>query len=272
MPVSGGYNRHDENVCACRASWKNRSWRGGGRLYAPPTNPPEILMLYRAASLVVLTGALLLAGCATPTQMAFGDDAERLEPKSKPVLLMAVTLKNQYRTSIQPRMIVLHVEKPDAKEARDRLNFRVDEKSRIETDAAPTGNTYLLRLPLEPGKYQLMGLSSMGRSFPITGLYFTPMHMPLEVKEGGVYYLGHVQATIRERQGNEFRAGPPLPLIDQALIGASGGTFDVEVIDDQPLDEALFRARFPVLRDVTIRKALLPAFDRAYAQKWWEAH
>lgn len=94
----------------------------------------------------------------------------------------------------------------------------------------------------------------------------------MEVTDNGVFYLGQVNAVVRERQGNEFRAGPPIPLIDQAVIGASGGTFDIEIVDAQARDEALFRERFPALKDATIRKAMLPGFDRARAQKWWEEH
>jgi len=76
--------------------------------------------------------------------------------------------------------------------------------------------------------------------------------------------------TVRERQGNEFKAGASIPLIDQAVVGASGGTFDVEISDQFATDEALFRDKFVALKDIEIRKAILPPFDRAKAQKWWE--
>lgn len=229
-------------------------------------------MLHRLLSCAAVAGALLLTGCATPTHMAFKDDAQRVDAKSKPILLMSATFKNGYRPDFQPRLIVMHVEKPEAKESKDRINFTMDDKAKMETGKAETGNTYLLRMELEPGKYELVGMTSMSGGFPIIGTFFAPLHAPLEVRENGVYYLGHVRATVRERQGNEFRAGPPIPLIDQAVVGASGGTFDIEIADAQTDDEALFRSRFPALKDVTIRKAMLPAFDRAKAQKWWEAH
>lgn len=71
---------------------------------------------------------------------------------------------------------------------------------------------------------------------------------------------------------NEFRAGLPFPLVDQAVTGFSGGTFDVEIIDQFEKDELEFKSRFPALRDVNIQKAILPPFDRTKAQKWWEAN
>jgi len=216
--------------------------------------------------------AIVLSGCATRTPMAFQNDTDRLTPTSKPVYLMTATIKNTYHTSFQPRLIVVHVEKAGAKEAADKLNFTMDDKARIESDSAETGNTYLLRMELAPGGFEVVGLSSMARSFPIIGNFFTPLHSAVESKEPGVYYLGHVAATVRERKDNEFKAGATVPLIDQAVAGASGGTFDVEVTDAFATDEALFRSKFPALAGVTIKKAILPPFDRAKAQQWWETH
>jgi hypothetical protein len=213
-----------------------------------------------------------LAGCATRTQMPFQNDSDRLTEKSKPVYLMTATIKNDYKPSFQPRVIVVHVEKPGAKEAADRLNFVVDDKAKIEAAPATTGNNYLFRLELEPGHYEIRGMTSLASSFPINGFFFAPLHSTLESKEPGVFYLGHVSATIREREGNEFKAGPTVPLLDQAIAGASGGTFDVEITDRFDTDEALFRSKFPALSTAKITKAILPRFDRKKAQQWWESN
>jgi len=226
-------------------------------------------MTMRALAVAGTSLAVLLSACATPTKMAFQDDSERLTEKSKPVLLMTATIKNEYKPTWQPKLRVVHVEKPGAKEAADRLNFTMDAKVRQDTD--PEG-TYLLRLELDPGSYELRGMLAMVQSFPINGFFFVPLHSALDVKGPGVYYLGHVNATVRERQGEEFKAGPSVPLIDQAMVGASGGTFEVVISDDFAADQAVFRSRFPALAGVKIEKAILPAFDRAKAQAWWEAH
>lgn len=222
--------------------------------------------------LVALTFAIGLSGCVTPTKMAFQDDSERLAEKRNPVFLMTATLKNKYRTSFQPRLLVVHVEKPDAKEKADRINFTMDDKARDESDSVDSGNNYLLRFELDPGKYEIRGMTSRASTFPIHGFFFTPIHSSLEAMKPGVYYLGHVNATVRERQDNEFKAGPSIPLIDQAIAGASGGTFDVEIVDQWSADEAAFLKRFPALAGVNVQKAILPAFDRAKAQQWWEAN
>jgi len=98
------------------------------------------------------------------------------------------------------------------------------------------------------------------------------MHETLKSAGQGVFYIGHVEATIRERQGNEFKAGPTVPLLDQAVAGASGGTFDIEISDQWDKDGPQFLAKFPTLSAVTVQKNILPPFDRAKAQQWWEAH
>lgn len=115
----------------------------------------------------------------------------------------------------------------------------------------------------------ISSLSSTAVRIYSTGIFVAPLHSELEAKGPGVFYLGHVNATVRERKEGEFRAGSITPLLDQALVGASDGTFDVEITDKWAVDEAAFRSRFPSLKGVTIEKAVLPPFDRAKAQQRW---
>lgn len=226
-------------------------------------------MLVRGVSLFLVSMALL-SGCATRVQMSFGADGEPLMDKGSTVFLITATLKNVYRTSFQPAMLIAHVEKAGANDAADRLNFAMDDRAKDESHAAERGNTYYLRMQLEAGQYNIVGFTSHARSFPISALFFTPLHASIESKEPGVYYLGHVAATVRERQGNEFKAGPSIPLVDQAIAGASGGTFDVEVLDRFAEDERAFRFKFRALEGVEIKKVLLPPFNRVAAQRWWQ--
>jgi hypothetical protein len=232
----------------------------------------KFYMKSRSFVLAALVVAFALAGCATPTRMAFQNNAERLTENSAPVYLMAVTIRNTYRTMFQPRLLVVNVEKAGGKEVTDRLNFTMDDKATNNSVSDEIGNRYLIRLMLEPGRYEIRGLTSLARSFPINGLFFTPMNSSVESSGTGVFYIGHVTATVRERQGNEFKAGPTIPLIDQAIAGASGGTFDVVISDEFATDEEAFRFKFPALAGVTIKKAVLAPFDRAKAQQWWETH
>lgn len=85
-----------------------------------------------------------------------------------------------------------------------------------------------------------------------------------------MFYLGHINATVRKRIGGEFKAGASIPLIDQAIAGASGGTFDIEISDQWENDKTKFLTKFPALASVEIKKSILPPFNRKRAQEWWE--
>ncbi len=220
------------------------------------------------ATFAALLLASLLTGCATHREMAFQKDADHLAT-SKPVVLMTVTLRNTYKTSYQPRLWLMRVTKYGPHEE---LNFVMDDKGKTETDTVEEGNSYLVRMELDAGTYEIRGANARADQFPIHTFFFAPMHSPLELKGPGVYYLGHVNATIRERKDNEFKAGASNRPVDQSVGGATGGTFDVEITDRFAADEAAFRAKFPQLAGVPIQKAILPPFDRVKAQHWWEDH
>jgi len=225
----------------------------------------------RVLAIIIVALSLLLSGCATPTKMAFSEDSDPASKIiSKPIFLMTATLRNSYRTSFQPKLIVVHVERSVVKDSADKINFTMDDKAKNGSDSTTEGSSYLLRMELEQGEYVIRGLSSLARLFPINGFFFTPLHAQLRSSRQGVFYIGHVEATVRERKDDEFKAGLSIPLIDQAIAGASTGTFDISISDQWEKDEPKFREKFSALKEVTIEKAILAPFDRAKAQKWWE--
>jgi hypothetical protein len=93
----------------------------------------------------------------------------------------------------------------------------------------------------------------------------------IQAKPNTVTYLGRARGVTRARQDGEFRAGPLIPLVDQAVTGFAKSTFDVELSDHMEEDLNAFRTIFPALSDADIQVALLPPFDRARAQAWWES-
>ena len=230
-------------------------------------------MLKRLFALTLLAMMFILSGCATRADMAFSKHAKHQTIGDEPIYLMTVSIKNDYHTSFKPELLVINVERDVAVDKVDRIIFWMDDQAVIsESDSDQVPNEYCLRMELAQGKYVIRGLTSQKMIFPINGFFFAPLHADLEAKGPGVYYLGHVNAFVRERTGEEFRAGPILPLIDQAVAGASGGTFDIEISDKWASDEALFRSKFPQLSKVEIKKAILPPLDRDKAQKWWADH
>jgi hypothetical protein len=230
-------------------------------------------MLKRLLIAAAAATTVLLTGCATRTTQAFENESDRVTATSDPVYLLTATVRNEYKKNWQPHLLVVNVEKEGATDASGRFNFTMDKKAVLDEGDKEAGNKYLLRMQLAPGKYEIVGLTELNRSFPIVATFFTPLHETLVVSgKGTITYLGHVEAKLRERKGEEFKAGPSIPLIDQAVAGASGGTWDVAIVDAWDNDEPVFRGKFAALKDAPVQKGLLAAWDRDAAQKWWAAH
>lgn len=221
------------------------------------------------ASLMLL---YLLAGCASTSKMAFEGGTDAALKSGNPVFLMTASLKNTYKTSHHPDLKSVNVEKVGVEGSDKNLRFVLDEMAKVESDDPDIGNQYYLRMELQNGDYVIRGLSCMSTGFLVIGSFFAPLHAELQVKGPGVFYLGHVNAVVRAREGDEFKAGPSIPLVDQAVIGASGGTFDIDIEDQWEIDGPAFRSKFSALADVEVQKALLAPFDRKKAQQWWESH
>jgi hypothetical protein len=230
------------------------------------------LDLSRLLTLALLGAALALGGCASTRPMAYGPDPASVKDATKqPIYLMTITVKNPYKTYYLPSLKRVFVERGDGKAEGDKFGFAPDEPAMNEMNTDADGNRYFVRLPLDAGKAHRVPLVFfMASKFPVNGMFYLPLNAELPAAEPGVYYLGHVEASVRERRDNEFRAGAVIPLLDQSLTGASGGTWDVTTSDRWDSDEALFRQRFPALGTTAVRKAVLLPFDRARAQREWD--
>lgn len=221
-------------------------------------------MIKRLLLLGATVAVALLTGCASTRPMAL-QEGEKITPESNPIYLVSVAIRNNYKDSYQPAIQWVEMEQKG-----ERMPFMVDERTDYPPLAGGKGTGALLRMQFEPGSYTLRGLYATINTFLIRATYFIPIHAPIDVNARGVYYLGHVKATLRERKGEEFKAGPSIPAIDQAVAGASGGSWDIEIVDRFDADEKIFRSRFPALAGKPIQKRILPPFNRAVAQKWWE--
>ncbi|MBN8480527.1 MAG: hypothetical protein J0L88_02930 [Xanthomonadales bacterium] len=209
----------------------------------------------------------LVSSCASIPYMPLGEESASLD-RSKPLFLMSVAVRNDYKPRWQPRILTVVLEKPGATGNAERFAFRMDSAGTIPSESG--GSIHLVRFPADAASTIVRGFNAMASAFPIHGFYFLPVHAELTDVGSGVHYLGSIKAAVRERGDDEFRAGAVIPLIDQAIAGASTGTFDVEIVDAYDTDVALFRNAFPALRDVEIRRSVLPRWDRARAQLFWD--
>jgi hypothetical protein len=226
-------------------------------------------MKHRILLWLTVTLGAWLTGCATQLPMALSDGSA---PKAdKVTLLMSVTLDNRYKPSSQPELLVVNVEKGGAKDKADRFNFTPDAKALRNSAGENTPKSYFLSLELNPGDYVMPAMTSMARKILINGMFQTVLMQDLSFPQAGVYYIGHVQADVRERKDDEERAGPVIPLIDQAVVGASGGTFDVTISDRWAKDETVFKEAYPGLNTVGVEKKLLVPHDKVRVKSRWEA-
>ena len=128
-----------------------------------------------------VVAALILAGCLGATRMPLREGTEALDGTGGPVLLMSATIRNDYRPSYQPKLLLLHVEKTNAK-PRDnskegKINFAADDMAAQPVGVPAAGRDYLLRLKLPPGTYRICGMTSRIKSFPLIGTFFAPMNI-----------------------------------------------------------------------------------------------
>ena len=223
------------------------------------------------ASLLVVI-ASLFSGCANVQRMPWESDSAQVAPQQKAIYLLTATIKNAYKERYQPELQFIQVVRDEGTAKQAVIPFKMDSKGVYTGEKEDQPPKYFIRLELEPGTYTVRGMSAMGRAFPIISSFYVPLHSPLKVEGVGIAYLGSVQATVRERVGEEFRAGILIPLIDRAVAGASTGTFDVVIADKFDDDLPQFQKLFPGLGQQPVARSLLPPFDRAKAQAWWQAN
>lgn len=220
----------------------------------------------RAFAIAVLSVAA--TGCATVNPMAFDKTTPAIDTKEKSIVLMTVDVSRSDGSRHVPEPFLVRLQKPQPQTKEDHQNFQI---SKGADSLQEDGRTvYLLRLALVAGEYKLLEVAGTANAFPFTSMFMVPLNMDVNVKPGSVTYMGRVTAKLRKRVGNEFRAGPVIPLLDQAVSGMSGGTWDISVDNLADKDIALFRSTFPALKNVSIDTVPLPAFDRAAYQRLWD--
>jgi hypothetical protein len=207
--------------------------------------------------MMVIIGAAL-SGCATFKPMALGEKTNTLDTGKESVALLTVKLANQYKPAFQPDLYYVTVLSQEGEKGR--YAFRVGDAHRQVKDEF---NEYLISIGLPPGKYTMVQMNGLSRHFPISGTFILPMTGPFELKPNTMVYLGRIEAVNRERKlDSEMRAGPVIPLIDQAVSGFSGGTFDVTISDNYENDLAMFSQKYPALTGFTIDRAVLPPWAK----------
>lgn len=210
----------------------------------------------------------VVTGCGTVNPMAFDKTTTALDTKDKSILLMTVEVSRTDESRYVPEPMLMFFETPAAKVREDRHVFRVNKSADAVQDNGKT--VYLARFALVGGEYKMQNVWGMASAFPFNASFVIPLGMDVKVKPNSVTYVGRIKAQMRKRESGEFRAGPVVPLIDQAAAGMVRSTWEVSVDNNQEKDLALFREAYPVLKGVDVEAGAMLKFDRAVAQRMWE--
>jgi len=203
--------------------------------------------------------AALLSACGTP--MGLTKQTSQLDLSQKSIILASFEVtRSNGRLMLDPRHVVLDADRKNA-DGKNNTPLSIDDEG-MEQDSAKPRKVVLLRMALEPGKHRLDYVSGTITGFLAGGFWSVPLSAEFEVPPQSVVYLGRISAHLRERKDDEFRAGSMVPLIDQAVLGISNGTFDVKISDQSSVDLPRFKQEFSALGKQPIQTQLLPAYDR----------
>jgi hypothetical protein len=220
------------------------------------------------ASAAVLLACSFVSGCATVNSMALDKQNKAIDTKEKSIVLMTIDVSRADGSRFVPQPFVVKLETPGAKSKEERQNFKFSKK--VDAVQENDHDLYLVSMALSAGDYKLGEVVGSASAFPINSFFSVPLASKITVKPNTVTYIGRVTAKLRDRVGDEFRAGPLLPLIDQSVSGMSGSTWDVAIENKAPQDLAQFQKAFPALQNIPIDVTALAPFDRAAAQRQWD--
>lgn len=206
----------------------------------------------------VLGLGIFMTGCAANMALVKGQDSVDLSDKS--IALVSVKISNKNTPDYQPRLLYAFF----FADSEGAEKTHIDVKNEPQKSEPNQYNEYLLSFSLKPGTYNFSAIWG-GYNIPLllNAMCVIPLNYKVEVKPNSIIYLGHIDATIRERKNDtEERAGSLIPLIDQAVAGFSSGTFDVLINDNFDEDIKAYLTVYPVLQKHKIIKSILPNWIR----------
>jgi hypothetical protein len=213
----------------------------------------------RSMKYLLLGGILfVLAGCAA--NMPLSTNQETIDVSKNSIALVSVKVANKYKPSYQPEMMYAFF----YPEGEDGEKTHIDIKSDPVASVEDEYNEYILNFSLKPGTYNFDAIWGQYQvPLLLNATCVIPLLSKVEIKPNCVTYLGHIDAVIRKRNNDEEqRAGAIVPLIDQAVVGFSDGTFDVAISDQYEKDMERFLAKYPALSNVAVEKNVLPQWVR----------
>ena len=196
-----------------------------------------------------------LTGCFTKMPLR-SDQPVGLEP-TQSLAVFKMTLKNEFKNYLlTPDMISLEAAEVSGGKTYH-FTFTKPERQISDREVEMLGS-----FALPPGDYQITkftGRTDLGFAIlPVFGQFDPTFERSFSIGANDSVYLGHVIARLVERKSeDEERAGPIIPVLDQAATGMSNGTFKFEVLDDFQKDIEYIKVRYPTVANRSFRRSLL---------------
>jgi hypothetical protein len=213
----------------------------------------------------ILCLVIVMTGCAGH-KMALTKGQNNIDVTKKSIALLSVKVSNQYKPSCQLDITGVFL-CPQSETCSRPLPYfhKADSPYKTEKDCF---NEYLLSFELDVGIYNLRWIgTSFEIPFVVAAFGKVPLDTKIEIKPNTISYLGHLDVVLRERKKDNEQRGGLFPLVDAAIVGYSGGTFDVVVKDQFDEDMKFFIAEYPALKNVKVGKAILPQWIRPENKK-----
>lgn len=213
----------------------------------------------RTTVVVLIASFLFLNGCASIKNAPISNEVKAIYTRYESVGFITLKASNNKNTSYQPEVKYALIW-DDKAENRRKYSFKVVEPY---NKAKNEFNEYIISFKLKPGKYVFREIFAQSGIFPVRGTFEVPLYKKITVPENKIIYFGHVEANIVDRTiDDQLRAGPVTPLIDQAVVGASTGTFVISIQDRFETDTALIRSKYGYLSEAEIENMTLSEWQQ----------
>lgn len=137
-------------------------------------------------------------------------------------------------------------------------NFMIAGES---NESAENASTTLVSFELPPGDYTLSSITGNFHSFPFSSRFSQNPKKRFSITEGRVAYLGTLDGVLKSRTSTDEASagalGGTLMLVDDNIMGVSGGTFKWQVSDAYETDVPQMKARVPGLASSEVLKQVL---------------
>jgi len=216
----------------------------------------EFQKISRVFTFLMITAFMLMSGCASIKNAPLSNDVSAIDTSKESIGFFTVKISNEKNTNYQPELKYAFIwAEENGEEGGEKYSFEVNEAYKSVDE---TFNEYVVSFQLKPGDYVIRELFAQSGLFPFVGSFAVPLYSAITVPENTTMYLGHIDANVVDRVDDDLlRAGPIIPLIDQSVTGASGGTFMINIEDRFETDEALLKNMFSYMGGVKIENMSL---------------